>query len=93
MINEKRNIDIVKLILQRLNKQESLISYVEDRKGHDFRYAIDPTKLKKEFGWEPKTMFNDGIVKTIDWYLENEEWLKNVTSGEYLNYYKKQYEE
>ena len=74
--NEKRNIDIVKLILQRLNKQESLISYVEDRKGHDFRFAIDPTKLKKEFGWEPKTMFNDGIVKTIDWYLAHEEYLE-----------------
>lgn len=74
--NEKRNIDIVKLILQRLNKQESLISYVEDRKGHDFRYAIDPTKLKKEFGWEPKTMFNEGIVKTIDWYLAHEEYLE-----------------
>lgn len=73
--NEKRNIDIVKLILQRLNKPESLISYVEDRKGHDFRYAIDPTKLKKEFGWEPKTMFKDGIVKTIDWYLAHEEYL------------------
>ena len=67
--NEKQNIEIVKLILKRLGKPESLIAHVEDRKGHDFRYAIDPTKLKNEFGWEPKTMFKDGIVKTIDWYL------------------------
>lgn len=73
--NEKRNIEIVKLILQRLGKPETLISYVEDRKGHDFRYAIDPTKIKDELGWEPKTKFEDGIVKTIDWYLENKEWL------------------
>ena len=73
--NEKRNIEIVKLILQRLDKPESLISYVEDRKGHDYRYAIDPTKLKNEFGWEPKTMFKDGIVKTIDWYLAHPEYL------------------
>ena len=75
--NEKRNIDIVKLILERLGKSESLISYVEDRKGHDFRYAIDPTKLKNEFGWEPKTMFKDGIVKTIDWYIENPQYLED----------------
>ena len=73
--NEKRNIEIVKLILERLGKPESLISYVEDRKGHDYRYAIDPTKLKEEFGWEPKTMFKDGIVKTIDWYLAHPEYL------------------
>lgn len=74
--NEKRNIDIVKLILKRLEKPESLIQYVEDRKGHDYRYAIDPTKIKNELGWFPKTKFEDGIVKTIDWYLENKEWLK-----------------
>ena len=74
--NEKRNIEIVKLILNRLGKSEDLIEYVEDRKGHDYRYAIDPTKLKNELGWEPKTKFEDGIVKTIDWYLENPEWLK-----------------
>ena len=73
--NEKRNIEIVKLILERLGKPESLISYVTDRKGHDFRYAIDPTKLKNEFGWEPKTMFKDGIVMTIDWYLDHPEYL------------------
>ena len=73
--NEKRNIEIVKLILERLGKPESLISYVEDRKGHDYRYAIDPTKLKNEFNWAPKTMFKDGIVKTIDWYLAHQEYL------------------
>ena len=73
--NEKRNIEIVKLILNRLNKPESLISYVEDRKGHDYRYAIDPTKLKNEFGWEPKTKFEDGIILTIDWYLAHPEYL------------------
>ena len=73
--NEKRNIEIVKLILNRLGKSEDLISYVEDRKGHDYRYAIDPTKLKNELGWEPKTKFEDGIVKTIDWYLAHPEYL------------------
>lgn len=74
--NEKRNIEIVKLILKHLNKPESLIQYVEDRKGHDYRYAIDPQKIKKELGWEPKTKFEDGIIKTINWYLENIDWLK-----------------
>ena len=74
--NEKRNIEIVKLILKRLGKSEDLIEHVEDRKGHDFRYAIDPTKIKEELGWSPKTKFEDGIIKTIDWYLENPEWLK-----------------
>ena len=73
--NERRNIEIVKLILQRLGKSEDLIEHVEDRKGHDYRYAIDPTKISKELGWLPKTKFEDGIVKTIDWYLENREWL------------------
>lgn len=74
--NEKRNIDIVKLILKHLNKSEDLIGFVEDRKGHDYRYAIDPTKIKNELGWEPKTKFEDGIIKTIDWYLKNPDWLK-----------------
>ncbi len=74
--NEKRNIEIVKLILQRLGKSEDLIEHVTDRKGHDYRYAIDPTKISKELGWLPKTKFEDGIAKTIDWYLENPEWLK-----------------
>ena len=74
--NEKRNIEIVKLILKYLGKPESLITYVKDRKGHDYRYAIDPTKIKNELGWEPKTKFEDGIIKTIDWYLNNKNWLK-----------------
>lgn len=73
--NERRNIQIVKLILQRLGKSEDLIEFVEDRKGHDYRYAIDPTKISNDLGWLPKTKFEDGIVKTIDWYLENREWL------------------
>jgi len=73
--NEKRNIDIVKLILKRLDKPESLIEHVEDRKGHDFRYAIDPTKIHNELGWLPKTKFEDGIVYTIDWYLNHKEYL------------------
>lgn len=74
--NERRNIDIVKLILKKLRKSENLISYVEDRKGHDYRYAIDPTKITNELGWIPKTKFEDGINKTIDWYLENPSYLK-----------------
>ena len=73
--NEKRNIEIVKLILNRLGKPESLIEHVTDRKGHDYRYAIDPTKIHNELGWLPKTKFEDGIIKTIDWYLEHLEWL------------------
>lgn len=73
--NEKRNIDIVKLILKRLDKPEDLIEHVTDRKGHDYRYAIDPTKIRNELSWEPKTKFEDGIIKTIDWYLEHSEYL------------------
>jgi len=74
--NERRNIEIVKLILKHLNKSEDMIQFVEDRKGHDYRYAIDPTKIKNELGWEPKTRFEDGIIKTINWYLANQGWLK-----------------
>ena len=74
--NEKRNIEIVKLILKHLKMSEDMIEFVEDRKGHDYRYAIDPSKIKQELGWYPKTKFEDGIVKTIDWYLNNKEWLK-----------------
>lgn len=89
--NEMANIDIVKLILQKLHKPESLITYVKDRKGHDLRYAIDPTKIHKELGWLPETKFADGIQKTIDWYLANEKWWKDIISGEYRNYYEKMY--
>ena len=74
--NERRNIEIVKLILKRLGKSEDLIEHVADRKGHDYRYAIDPTKIKTELGWYPKTKFEDGIIETIDWYLANPDWLK-----------------
>lgn len=73
--NEMRNIDIVKLILKHLGKPESLIEFVEDRKGHDYRYAIDPSKIKRELNWQPETKFSDGITKTIDWYLQHPEYL------------------
>jgi len=89
--NEKTNIYIVKKILELLDKPESLITFVTDRKGHDLRYAIDPTKIKNELGWEPDTMFDDGIVKTVNWYLENRDWWKNIISGEYQNYYEQMY--
>ena len=89
--NEKTNIYIVKKILELLGKPESLITFVTDRKGHDLRYAIDPTKIKNELGWEPDTMFDDGIVKTVNWYLENREWWENIISGEYVDYYEKMY--
>ena len=89
--NEMRNIDIVKLICASLGKPESLITYVADRKGHDMRYAIDPTKIHRELGWLPETMFADGIQKTIQWYLDNKEWWQTIISGEYQNYYEKMY--
>ena len=89
--NEMRNIDIVKIICKELNKPESLITYVTDRKGHDMRYAIDPTKIHSELGWLPETMFADGIKKTIQWYLDNREWWETIISGEYQNYYEKMY--
>ncbi len=91
--NERTNIDIVKIILKELNKPESLITYVADRKGHDMRYAIDPTKIYNELGWLPTTTFQEGIKKTIDWYLKNEKWWQDILSGEYQNYYKKMYEQ
>lgn len=89
--NEMRNIDIVKLICKALDKPESLITYVTDRKGHDMRYAIDPTKIHNELGWLPETKFADGIQKTIQWYLDNKEWWENIISGEYQEYYEKMY--
>ena len=95
---EMRNIDIVKIIISTLRKftkddaiSEDLITYVEDRKGHDWRYAIDSTLLKKELGWQPNIKFKDGIELTINWYLENLNWMKEITSGEYNNYYQKFY--
>ena len=89
--NEMANIDIVKLICKKLDKSEDLITYVADRKGHDMRYAIDPTKIHTELGWLPETKFADGIEKTIVWYLENREWWETIISGEYQNYYEKMY--
>ena len=89
--NEMANIDIVKIILQELGKPESLITFVTDRKGHDMRYAIDPSKIHAELGWLPETMFADGIKKTIRWYLDNQEWWKTIISGEYQQYYEKMY--
>ena len=89
--NEMKNIDIVKIICKALNKPESLITYVTDRKGHDMRYAINPTKIHNELGWLPETKFADGIQKTIQWYLDNKEWWETIISGEYQNYYEKMY--
>ena len=89
--NEMRNIDIVKLILKELGKSESLITFVADRKGHDMRYAIDPTKIHTELGWLPETKFQDGLKKTIEWYLTNRDWWEEIVSGEYQNYYQKMY--
>lgn len=90
--NEMKNIDIVKLICKALGKPETLITYVADRKGHDMRYAIDPTKIHNELGWLPETKFVDGIQKTIQWYLENREWWETIISGEYQNYYERMYQ-
>ena len=101
--NEKRNIEIINIIIETLqeilpdgdprkaNVSKNLITYVEDRKGHDRRYAIAPDKIKAEIGWEPETMFKEGIKKTIAWYLEHEDWMKNVTSGDYQKYYEDMY--
>ena len=97
--NERTNIQIVTTIIKYLhdnvdeNIKEDLITYVKDRKGHDKRYGINPDKIHSELGWLPKTKFEDGIVKTIQWYLDNKEWLDNIVSGEYENYYKKMYKE
>lgn len=89
--NEMRNIDIVKIICAALGKPESLITHVTDRKGHDMRYAIDPTFIHNELGWLPETKFKDGIQKTIQWYLDNKSWWENIISGEYQNYFQKMY--
>ena len=90
--NERTNLDVVKTILKILGKPESLIEFVTDRKGHDLRYAIDPTKISNELGWTPQTKFDDGIKKTVAWYLENREWWEKIISGEYKNYYSKMYD-
>ena len=89
--NEMRNIDIVKLIVHALGKSEDLITYVTDRKGHDMRYAIDPSFIHSELGWLPETKFENGIVKTIQWYLDNKPWWENIINGEYKTYYERMY--
>ncbi len=89
--NEKANIEIVKLIINELGKTEELIEYVQDRPGHDRRYAIDNTKITTKLGWKPAYTFETGIAETIKWYLNNEEWMDKVTSGEYMAYYEKMY--
>jgi dTDP-glucose 4,6-dehydratase len=97
--NEWQNIDLVRLLCRQMDgklgreagESEKLINYVKDRPGHDLRYAIDASKINKELGWKPSVTFEEGLNQTIDWFLANEEWLKNVTSGEYSKYYEKQY--
>ena len=89
--NERTNLEVVQTILKALDKPETLIKFVEDRKGHDRRYAIDPTKLETELGWKPKYNFDTGIQQTIQWYLDNKEWWQNILSGEYQNYFEKMY--
>jgi dTDP-glucose 4,6-dehydratase len=98
--NEWKNIDLIRTMCRVMDKKlgrekgesEKLITFVKDRAGHDLRYAIDATKIKNELGWEPSVQFEEGISKTIDWYLDNEEWMKNVTSGDYQKYYEEQYD-
>ena len=89
--NEKTNLEVVKTVLRVLNKPESLIKFVADRPGHDMRYAIDPAKMETELGWKPEYTFDTGIVKTIQWYLDNQDWWKNIISGEYTKYFDKMY--
>ena len=97
--NEWTNMDLIlllcKIMDRKLNRPEGesakLITYVKDRAGHDLRYAIDSSKLQKELGWSPSLQFEEGLEKTVDWYLKNESWLRNVTSGEYQKFYEKQY--
>ena len=89
--NERTNLQVVKTIINELGKDESLITYVTDRAGHDMRYAIDPTKIHNELGWAPTTSFDVGIKKTIKWYLDNKEWWGNIISGEYQSYYERMY--
>ncbi|WP_213975757.1 dTDP-glucose 4,6-dehydratase [Tepidanaerobacter acetatoxydans] len=91
--NEKTNLEVVKTILKELKKPESLITFVKDRAGHDLRYAIDPSKIHKELGWLPTTNFDDGIKRTVKWYLENRNWWEKIINGEYRNYYERMYAE
>jgi dTDP-glucose 4,6-dehydratase len=97
--NEWKNIDLIRLICRIMDEKldrdkgesEKLITFIKDRAGHDLRYAIDATRINKELGWKPSLQFEEGLSRTIDWYLENEDWLESVTSGEYKKYYEEQY--
>ena len=89
--NERSNLQIVELLISTLGKGE--IKFVRDRAGHDLRYAIDSTKIKTQLGWTPRTDFENGIKKTVDWYLNNRSWWENIVSGEYINYYRRMYED
>jgi dTDP-glucose 4,6-dehydratase len=99
--NEWKNIDLIRLLCKVMDRKlgraegtsEKLITFVKDRAGHDLRYAIDATKLNKELGWAPSLQFEEGLERTVDWYLQNEEWLQHVTSGAYQQYYKEQYQQ
>ena len=91
--SEYANIDVVKLVLNLLDKPESLISYVKDRPGHDQRYAIDASKALTELGWQPTITFKDGLKQTVEWYISHPEWCSHIVNGEYLEYYKKQYQQ
>jgi len=98
--NEWKNIDLIKVLCKTVDRKlnnpagtsEALITYVKDRAGHDLRYAIDSSKIMNELGWKPTLQFEEGIDKTVDWYLENKEWLNHVTSGSYMDYYQEQYQ-
>ena len=98
--NEWKNIDLVKVLCKLMDtklgrnpgESEQLITYVKDRPGHDLRYAIDASKINKELGWKPSVTFEEGLARTIDWFLDNKEWLDNVTSGDYKEYYSKMYQ-
>jgi dTDP-glucose 4,6-dehydratase len=98
--NEWQNIDVIKLLCsimdKKLNRAEGtsakLITFVKDRAGHDLRYAIDSSKLQNDLGWKPSLRFEEGLEKTVDWYLANDEWLRQVTSGDYMHYYEQQYD-
>ncbi|MBQ7999939.1 MAG: dTDP-glucose 4,6-dehydratase [Ruminococcus sp.] len=89
--NERTNLQVVKTILEILGKPETLINYVTDRPGHDMRYAIDPTKIHSELGWLPETTFDEGIKRTVEWYLNNKQWWQNILNGDYKEYYNKMY--
>ena len=91
--NEKTNLEVVKTVLKILGKSEDLIRFVKDRPGHDMRYAIDPTKIRNEPGWYPETTFEEGIKKTIQWYLENRAWWENIMNGDYVKYYERMYKD